>query len=130
MDTIDKIQKLMALALNNPNEEESLRAAYRAVALLVEHQVPIGKAQKIVERKATVLTPEEKAEFGDVLSSLARTNPDEFKPATYYATTEIDDEFMKKRVILAWRKIREQRAILESEIRRYESETGRRFNGR
>lgn len=129
MDTIDIIQKLMALALNNPNEEEARSAAYRAVAMLVEHQVPIGKAQKTVTRQATVMTPAESAEFGEVLSSLVRSNPDEFKPETYYATTEIDDEFMKKRIILAWRKIREQRKILATEVYRYEQETHRKFTG-
>lgn len=127
-DPVDIVQKLMALALNNPNKEEARSAAYRAVAMLVEHQIPIGRAGKVVSHQATILTPEETVEYGEVLSSLTRSNPDEFKPESYYATTEIDDEFMKKRILLAWRQIREQRKSLQHEIYIYEQETHRKFN--
>jgi protein required for attachment to host cells len=125
-ETIDIIHKLMALAMNNPNEEEARSAAYRAVAMLTEHEIPIGG--KTTAAKTPAMTPEEQTEFKDILAGLARRdNPDEFRPASYYTTTEIDDEFMKKRIIAAWRQIREMRAQLTSEIQRYERETHRKF---
>lgn len=127
-DPTEIVHKLIALALNNPNEEEARSAAYRAVAMIEENQIPLG-GKTTAARTAPTMTPAEETEFKDVLSSLTRTNPDEFKPATSYATTEIDDEFMKKRILLAWRQIREQRKNLQSEIYRYEQETHRKFNG-
>lgn len=128
MEPKELVEKLIRLATNNPNEEEATAAALRAVRLIAEHQILIGGKTMVAPLRAP-LTPEEQTEFKDILSSLATINRDEFKPATVYATTEIDDEFMKKRIVEAWRKIREQRAQLASEIARYERETHRKFDG-
>lgn len=38
---LDKIRKLIALATNNPNEEEARSAALKAIQLMVEHDVDI-----------------------------------------------------------------------------------------
>lgn len=127
MDSTEIVEKLIRLATNNPNEEEATAAALKAVRLIVERGIPIGGKTTVVQPRAP-LTPEEQTEFGDIISGLSRANPDEFKPATTYATTEIDDEFMKKRIITAWRQIREQRAQLNREIEHYERETRRTFN--
>lgn len=129
MEPKEIVEKLIRLATNNPNEEEATAAALKAVRLIAENQIPIGGKTMVVPLRSP-LTPEEAVEFKDILSSLATTgNRDEFRPATTYATTEIDDEFMKKRIVEAWRKIREQRAQLASEIQRYERETHRKFDG-
>ena len=126
METIDTIRKLLRLATNNPNETEARAAALKAAQLIIDNDVPLGQTEIRIGK--TTLTPEEHQEFTDTLSALMRMdNPDEFKPAVVYPTTEIDDEFMRKRIIEAWREIRTQRQRLASEIRRYEQQSGRRF---
>jgi hypothetical protein len=129
METLDTIRKLLRLATNNPSREEASAAALKAAQLIIENEVPIGDAE-IKVRADSPLTQEEQAEFKDVMNALSRReNPDEFKPAFVYPTTEIDDEFMKKRILDAWRQIRRERKILDGEIRRYESETRRKYTG-
>lgn len=121
-DTIEVIHKLIALAMNNPSEEEARSAAYRAVALITEHQIPIG-GQTTAAQPVT-LTPEEKKDFEDVLSALSlRKNPDEFTPSTYHQDFDLDDGFMKKRIIEAWRELRRMRKEVSAWIDRIERET-------
>lgn len=129
METLDTIRKLLRLATNNPSEEEAKAAALKAARLIVDNEVPIGEAE-ITVRKESPLTPEEQGEFKDVMTALSKQDSGEdFTPVFVYPTTEIDDEFMKKRILDAWRKIRRERKILDGEIRRYESETRRKYTG-
>lgn len=125
-EPLEIIHKLIALALHNPNEEEARSAAYRAVEMIMEHQIPIGG--KTAVNRAPTLTPEEQGEFQEILSALmTRKNPDGFTPSTYHQDFDIDDGFMKKRIIDAWRKLREERKRFEAEIHVYEMQTHRKF---
>lgn len=125
---VDLVEKLIALALNNPSEEEAKSAALKAVSLIHEHSLPVGAGSPDPIRVGRrTYTPD--PEFEQVLADLLKhnQNPDEFVAKVVYQDTEIDDDFMRKRVKKAWEEIRLARKRLEGEIYRYERETGRRY---
>ena len=118
-ETVDIIYKLMALALNNPNEHEAQSAAMKAVRMIVDNDVAIGSLHSQTRAKVVPLTPEENVEFSAVMSAIMTApNPDNFKPATTYQDYDLDDGFMKKRLISAWRQLREHRKRVEGECHR------------
>lgn len=118
VETIDLIQKLLALATNNPNEEEAKLAALKAAQLIVESAIPLGKVGPV--RKRSTWTTAEETEFKEALDAMLARRPDEFTPETTYPSFDIDDGFMKTRITEAWRKIRACRAEVERYYRSHD----------
>lgn len=145
-DTLDIIGKLMALALNNPNEAESLRAALKAVQLIEKHQIPLGDT---IIRKGDQGTkwaePSEDfmSQVDEILKDRGKggRTPDSsdfteetgggagLKVAAVESDLEDRVSAFQRQIIRAWRAIRETRKKLDTEIYRYEKETGRKFGG-
>lgn len=146
-DTLDIIQKLMALALNNPNEAESLRAALKAIQLIEKHQIPLGDTIIRKGDKGTKwAAPSEDfmSQVDEILKGVNKKwkeNPDSadyteatggsagLKVAAVESDVEDRQSAFQKQIIRAWRAIRDTRRRLETEIYRYERETGRKFGG-
>lgn len=63
---LDRIQKLMRLATNNPNEQEASCAAVQAVKLIVEYQFEFVKSIPPPEQ------PVAKQPVDDILAALRR----------------------------------------------------------
>lgn len=133
---IEKVRKLLALALNNPNVEEAMAAALMAAQLIEKNNFTVGGETVTIPHKNWE-APEEDV-IGDILKAAghhatpqqeqwqgAPAGPAEMKPII--PDTDLDDDFFRNRVIFAWRSIRQQRVILEQEIRNYEMNTGRKF---
>lgn len=143
MDVIDKFQKLVALAMDtNPaNIEEQRTAAMRAVALLVEHNLTVGgKPATQFESVNTKRTWAPDAEFDAFWAKMGnaedhgytQTDPD--LPNTGKAglvkavlDTDIDDDFMRKRIKAAWRALQRERARLKTWIYEAEQRVGKRY---
>lgn len=144
MNVVDVVEKLMQLALRNPNAEEAAAAAMKAVRLLDSHQIPIGANIRIVRDIPTYTppTPEEEQTIADLLNKKqgdperARraytTDHHEGKTEGLLAqdhTPQTGQDAFRQRLIDAWRALREERIRLQSEIHRYEVETRRKFKG-
>lgn len=140
-DTLDRIKKLVALAMNNPDIEESRSAALRAVAMIVEHNIPIGgqggqQAQHYEPIHAkTTWKPDD--EFEEFVRHATKTDTDGVDPDLGYSgvgggtglkaahvDTDLDDDFMRKRIKIAWKALTRERARLKREI---EEEYCKRF---
>jgi hypothetical protein len=139
------VQKLIALAVNNPNEEESKSAALKACTLIEQHQIPVG--DNIVAKGQTIFNPD--PDFMDMVSDIikgANKSPDteveeKYHPDAPQSTPgeeklalpeqELEDRksAFQRQIVVAWRAIRQSRKSLDAEIQRYEKETGRRFTG-
>lgn len=128
-DRNTQIRKLIALALNNPNEQEAAAAAMKAVRMIGaggDIPTPISSATK------TYVRDEEFEAFWDRMNNpdvsaddYPAGGPTDLKAAA--VDTELDDDFMRKRITRAWRAIRKERKILEGEIDRYERNTRQRY---
>lgn len=138
MEIVPLIQKLIALALNNPNRAEAESAAMRAVSLIVEQDVTLGgkPALGYISSKKQWTPDTEFDEFWDRMGK--RGNDEEYDPAAGNTAgdnsikaaevdTDLDDDFMRKRIKVAWRAIRKERKRLDAEIYRYEMETHRHY---
>ena len=144
MDILDRFQKLAALAMDtNPaNIEEQRSAAVQAIALLVEHNMTVnGEAPTSygkVNTKKSWKPDNEFDEFWANMSSEARGNPDGaqnwegqasgtqgLKQATL--DTDLDPDFMKTRIKLAWRALQRERARLKTWIYQAEQQRGKRY---
>lgn len=139
MDIIDKFQKLVALAMDtNPNTiEEQRTAAMRAVALLVEHNLTVGgKPAMQFEPMNTKKTWAPDAEFDAFWAKMGNEaqQPDH-EGATSGKTglvravidTDLDDDFMRKRIKTAWRALQRERARLKTWIYDAEQRVGKRY---
>lgn len=155
MDVLDRFQKLAALAMDtNPaNIEEQRSAAVQAIALLVEHNMTVngGAATSYgkVDTKKTWKPDNEFDEFWANMSSEARgggpsagpnnpnnpdggdswdgqaTGPQAMKQATL--DTDLDPDFMRTRIKLAWRALQRERARLKTWIYQAEQRQGGRY---
>lgn len=128
-DTIDQIRKLLALALNNPNEEEARSAAMQAARLIEKHNVTMG-GQAVTIPTREWQPPDTSVE--DLLRAASKANGKEAPPAGHpnsvmITDNEMDDDFMRKRITLAWRAIQETRKKLEMDIYHFEQRTGKRW---
>lgn len=133
---IDKVRKLLALALNNSNIEEASAAALMAARLIEQHGFSVGG------ERVTMPQPEwsqpDSTIIEDIISAANREKAAEASqtqgsPAgsgglkAHIPDTDLDGDFMRQRVIFAWRSIREQRKVLEREIENYERRTHYKF---
>lgn len=131
-DINDIVRKLIALATNNPNEQEARLAALKACTLIMENNVQIG--QKEAERATrgyNPLSPEEEVEVADFFKQQqARATIDPDHKAINYRPPDpdFDDGFMKRRILEGWRKLREERVKFQQEVDQYERQTGRRYS--
>lgn len=127
VDELDKIQKLIALAMDNPSAEESRSAALKAVALIVEHNVTLeGKGARTFDTINTKKTYRPDQEFDEFWSKMGRSqeaaegeDPDLGRRrglATTQTDTDLDDDFMRVRIKMAWRALQRERARLKTEI--------------
>ena len=129
-DVAEQVRKLLALALNNPNEEEARSAVLMAVRLIESHNLMVGGVT--VTQPVRNWTPPD-PEFEEFWHNQVRTeDPNAFtsggtglKPATI--DTDIDDDFMRKRITAAWRAIRAERARLKAEIHEWEVKYRQRY---
>jgi hypothetical protein len=131
---IEKIRKLLALALSNPNEEEARSAAMKAAEMIRDNNITLGGIT-VTQPVRNWQGPD--VEFEEILKATER-RPDGSNPWEGRASgpqgikqaildTDLDDDFMRKRIKDAWRAIREERAKLQGEIHRYEVETHRHY---
>lgn len=148
-DVLDRVQKLIALALNNPNDEEASSAAMKAVSLIVAANLSIGGQATDTpfdprRRKAWKPDSEFDTFWEDVVQQAgkARSQDDidrdawapqshsgatELKAAT--VDTDVEDAFsaMRNRIKIAWRAIQKERARLKTEIHNWEVRYGHRY---
>lgn len=135
MEDTDLLKKLLALALHNPSEEEARSAAMAACRLIQDRNITIGG-----ERVTLPVNNWEKPspEFEETWAEMQpKTQPngegrrDEFNAGEGLKTpiqdNDIDDDFMRKRVIKAWQMIREERANLYREIHMMETRFQTRY---
>lgn len=132
---IERIQNLMALALNNPSEEEARSAAMQVVKLIEENKLNLGGVPAMHINTSKAYKPD--ADFDSTFSDLTKpTDAQEeyqggsageagLKLADVIA--DLDDDFMRKKVTRAWRALRDERKKLEGEIHRYELESRRKY---
>lgn len=140
-DTVDIIEKLIQLALKNPNREEAASAALKAVALLDKYQIPIGSNVTIL-REAPEWKPD--PDFMHTVDEILKgrqwktdTDANPVPPASsepglpMVQSHDVVDgrEAFRQRMIDAWRAIREERIKLTAEVYRYEQETHRTYHG-
>src|SRR5437016_4604514 len=140
-DITDVIEKLIQLALKNPNPEEASSAALKAVALIDKYQVPIGANITIIRDAPDWKPPtaEENAAVEELLRG-RRKNPDagpipKSEGGEGYAggimiqdqEVQTGKDAFRQRLIDAWRALREERQRLQGEIYRYEQETHHKF---
>lgn len=123
LDTIEKIRKLLALALSNPNEEEARSAAMKAAEMIRDNNITLGGIT-VTQPVKNWQGPD--VEFDEILRATER-RPDGSNPWEGQASgpqsvkkaiidTDIDDDFMRKRIKLAWQAIRVERERLKTEI--------------
>lgn len=124
---LDIIQKLIALATNNPSEAEAAAAALKAVRLIQRHNIRIGE---LGESRKVPKRPEDDPDFMNVVDEILKNavNPDEWKPLATYVDTDVDDDFWMKKIKDAWRAIRVERKRLESAIHEYRTRSGRSYD--
>ena len=142
-DSLSWVQKLISLALNNPNEEEARSAAMKAVSLIVAENMTIGGANTGQDPTRVRKTWAPDAEFDAFWEQMAADskkgfvsqddvdrNPWDPQPSsgeqglkTAHVDTDVEDAFsaMRTRIKLAWRAIQRERARLKTEI--YNAET-------
>lgn len=155
MDVLDRFRKLAALAMDtNPaNIEEQRSAAVQAIALLVEHNMTVNGGPPTSYGQANTSKSwkpdNEFDEFWAGMSSEARgggphagpnnsenpdggdswdgqqTGPQAMKQATL--DTDLDPDFMRTRVKLAWRALQRERARLKTWIYQAEQQEGKRY---
>lgn len=139
METVDVIQKLIALALNNPSREEAMSAALKAVTLIVDKEVTLGgkPAMGYQASASKAWTPD--PDFDEVWAKMNRpTNegndrpwegqsngPQDLKVAA--VDTDLDVDFMRTRIKWAWRAIRDERIRLKQEIHRQFTARGEKY---
>lgn len=142
-ETIDIIEKLIQLALNNPNENEAMLAAMKVVRLLDKFQIPIGANVTILREADLKWTPPSQ-DFMDTVEDILKNkrdyNPDASpmrdRPQSAHGGLTIQNrdivdqqEAWRTRMVDAWRALREERLRFQSEVQRYERETHRKFWG-
>lgn len=141
-NTVDVIEKLIQLALNNPEPAEAAAAALKAVALIDKYSIPIGTNVTII-RDVTDWkppTPEETAVVEELLKGKPRYDQNaghDWAGQHHEGKTEglinqdntpqTGKDAFRQRLIDAWRALREERKKLEAEVYRYELETHRKF---
>jgi hypothetical protein len=144
---VDVVEKLIQLALKNPNREEAASAALKAVALIEKHQIPIGADVSIPTAGGNWVPPSK--DFMDAVEEMLNTKRQQDAhtrkdPATYQtkAGTSYDQDLMiqdretstkedaaRQRFIDGWRALREERKRLEGEVQRFELAYSVRFWG-
>lgn len=143
--TIDIVQKLMALALNNPNEEEARSAAMQAIRLIDKFSLPVG--DNVIHRSDKEWVPPP-PDFYETVSDIFKgggTNPDAEANAydQPYAGAPpkgqqaglraVENDLIDQKsafaaqIVRAWRAIREARRALAGEFYRWEQRNGHRF---
>lgn len=142
MDKLGKVQKLIALAMNNPYEREAMAAAMMAVSLIVSENISLGDRPAVGFDIGTkkVWTPD--SEFDDFFNRVANAanDPDGVDPEVFSyqnATATglkpsardegLDDDFMRKRTKIAWRALQRERARLKHEIYLFEQRYHTRY---
>lgn len=148
-ETLDRVKKLIALALNNPDEEEARSAAMKAVSLIVadnmtiEGNVPLGFSPNFTGPKRwrpddefdqfweSVVSPKPPIQQDDLdrdpWAPQQHSGAQELKAA--HVDTDFDDSFnaMRTRIKIAWRAIQGERARLKMEIYNHEVKYGYRY---
>jgi Protein of unknown function (DUF2786) len=150
-DSLDRVQKLIALAINNADEEEARSAAMKAISLIVLENMAIGgRLTEGVDashlRRSWKPDQEFDTFWDEILNHQKGVHLDpEVDPWHYnegqqrttraegLASTEVvsdlDDAFsaMRHRIKVAWRAIQKERARLKQEIWRWENVSRRRY---
>lgn len=137
-DPLDIIQKLIALALNNPSREEAMSAALKAVSLIVEKEVTLGGRAAMGYQAAAAKAWAPDAEFDAFWEKMNRPTGDPDAPWEGQSSgpsglkvaavdTDLDDDFMRKRITYAWRAIRKEREKLKTEIYNFETRFSTRY---
>lgn len=143
--TIEIVQKLMALALNNPNEEEARSAAMQAVKLIDKFSLPVG--DNVIHRSDKEWVPPPQDFYDAVRDIFKDKMKDSDAEATAYdrpyqgapppgqeaGITHLEQELQDRKsafaeqIVKAWRAIREARRALAGEFYRWEQGHRRRF---
>lgn len=144
--TIEVVQKLMQLALHNPNEAEAMSAALKAIRMIDKFSLPVG--DNVVHRSDRAWEPPPPdfyATVEDIFADKAKQPDEEARaydspyqgapPAGQQAgltapERELEDRqsAFAKQMVRAWRAIREARRALGGEFYRWETRNGgRRF---
>ena len=138
MDAIDKLKKLLALALHNSNVEEARSAALQACKVIQDNNLTIGGETVTIPVKNW--DAPNQAEIDSMMSALehqtAGPSVDDanappvykqepgLKRATLEEGVESDTDAFAKRCVFAWRAIRRERAQLKKEIEAFERRGG------
>lgn len=140
-DTLDKINKLIELAIADDHagtparEAERFSAALMACKLIGKYKIPVGDVIPEKHKEWTAPSPDFYQTVEDLFKDKQTVNPDQSPmdagPGLVIVDRDLSDENpMRRAIILAWRAIREARQKLQTSIWRYETETGRHFNDR
>src|SRR5437016_6280376 len=73
MEVIDRVQKLIALALNNPNAEESRSAALAAVRMIDEHKLFTHQPTAASRFPPQPGAAQQQNDYNDILSQMGKT---------------------------------------------------------
>lgn len=123
-DDIDKLRKLLALALHaNTPEEEARTAAMQACKLIEDHEIQMG-GQRVTMPQPKKWSAPDTDVWNDIMDTVHKqqraqgeqqeegpAGPDGVKP--FETDYDIDDDFMRKRITIAWQAIRDERRNLE-----------------
>lgn len=148
-ESLDRVKKLIALALNNPDEEEARSAAMKAVSLIVadnmtiEGNTPLGFSPDFKKARRWKPDKEFDAFWETVMGTQkAQTSddidrdpwaPQQSSGATQLKASIVDNDVedafsaMRHRIKIAWRAIQGERARLKMEIYNHEVRAGRRY---
>lgn len=138
MDKIDIIQKLIALALNNPNRAEAESASMKAVSLIVENNITLDGKPAMGFQGAAAKAWAPDPEFDAFWEKMQQPTYDPDRPWEGQSSgpqdikvaavdTDLDDDFMRKRITWAWRAIRAERSKLEKDIWWQEQQRGVKY---
>jgi hypothetical protein len=115
--TVDVIEKLIQLALKNPNREEAASAALKAVTLIDKYSVPLG-AEVHILREGEWQPPDEdfKKTVDDILKSTNIKPDHDLGPGLMIQSREMltREEAFRAQMRRAWQAIREERRKVEA----------------
>lgn len=151
---LDRVQKLISLALNNPDEEEARSAAFKAVSLIVQQNMSIagstagGNVDPSKIKRAWKPDDEFDAFWDEIVKDSAKgfgstvsqedLDRDAWAPQPSVGAsgikaavvdTDVEDAFsaMRNRIKVAWRSIQRERVKFKTEIYRWEQQYHHRY---
>lgn len=122
---VDKVEKLIQLALKNPNREEAASAALMAVQLIDKFTIPIGTSMGFTVDKDDWVPPDK--DVMDVMNDILSGKDPHKTGEGYEGGLMIQDreaqtgrDAWRQRMIDAWRALREERKRFEALVYRLE----------